>query len=159
MIYFLVFLFLEIATSSFFSDILGFFLTFVWIILSIIIGIFLLKNFNLVVMYNVSEIMKGNLSKEEFYKNNIAKLVGALLLIIPGFFTDILGILFFSGILNPIFMKVINNKFNKNNTNYDKYNANFFYTNAKDKNSPTKNVSLHFCLNSEVFLFSFLNSL
>jgi 2-isopropylmalate synthase/UPF0716 protein FxsA len=83
--------------------------------------------------------MKGNLNKEEFYKNNISKLAGALFLIIPGFFTDILGILFFSGILNFIFIKVINNKFNKTQTkNSNTHNGSFFYTNNSQNNANHK---------------------
>jgi len=138
MIYFLVFLFLEIATTSFFAGMLGIFLTFVWTIVSIFLGIFIIKNFNLVIMYNINEIMAGNLDQEEFYKNNISKLIGALLLIIPGFFSDILGILFFSGLLNSFFVNMFSNKSSKNKGKKSATSTyTYTYTNTANGNTNT----------------------
>ncbi len=133
MIYFLVFLFLEIATSSFFAGMLGVFGTFVWMIVSILLGIFIIKNFNLVIMYNINEIMAGNLNQEEFYKNNISKLIGALLLIIPGFFSDILGILFFSGLLNLVFVNMFGSKTNKKDSAKTYTHSTYAYGNESPK--------------------------
>jgi UPF0716 protein FxsA len=101
--YFLIYLFIEVMISSFFISILGGFLTFLEIIITAVIGLTLLKNFNSSLEENIMKIRTGQMGQEEFIATNASRSIGALLLILPGFFTDILGILLQFGILLGIF--------------------------------------------------------
>lgn len=103
MVYFLLYLFVEVMISSFFITILGGLFTFLEILLTAIIGISLLKNFNYSLEENIAKIRTGQMSQEEFIATNASKSLGAILLIVPGFFTDILGILLQFGILLSLF--------------------------------------------------------
>lgn len=100
--------------SSFFVTILGGLFTFLEIILSAIIGITLLKNINYSLEENIVKIRTGQMSQEEFIATNASKALGAVLLIVPGFFTDILGILLQFGILLGLFGFLFKQKNSKN---------------------------------------------
>ncbi len=65
--------------------------------------------------------MNRTISAEEFQKLNVMSVVGAILLILPGFFSDILGILLQFG----FFATLISKRFLHVNSNYDnnKYNS------------------------------------
>jgi UPF0716 family protein affecting phage T7 exclusion len=89
-------------------------------------------------MHNINEIMQGKLSKEDFYKNNISKLFGALFLMIPGFFTDILGIVLLSGLLNSVLFKVFKNKISKaakTKQNKEEYTSGYIHKTKNTKNN------------------------
>jgi UPF0716 protein FxsA len=103
LIYFVIYLFIEVMVSSFFITIWGGLFTFFEIILTAIIGITLLKNLNYSLEENIVKIRTGQISQEEFIATNASKGLGAILLIVPGFFTDILGVLFQFGILLGLF--------------------------------------------------------
>lgn len=110
--------------SSFFITMLGGLFTFLEIILSALIGISLLKNFNSSLEENITKIRTGQMSQEEFIATNASKSVGALLLIVPGFFTDILGILLQFGILLGIFSFLFKHKKDQfKNTTYHQSNT------------------------------------
>jgi UPF0716 family protein affecting phage T7 exclusion len=91
--YFLLYLFIETLVSVAIASNIGGLLTFVEIILSAAAGIFIIANFNHSVRDNIEAVAKGHISAHEFQRMNIASMVGAILLIVPGFFTDILGLL------------------------------------------------------------------
>jgi len=107
MIYFFIYLFLEVMISSTITSAIGGLNTFFEILLSAIIGIFILKKFKLSLVENIAKARTGQMTQEEFIKANAGKAIGAILLIIPGFFTDILGLLlqfsFLVGILGKVF--------------------------------------------------------
>jgi len=79
--------------SSSFSSYLGGLLTFFELILSALFGMFILKNFQFSLMDSIMELRSNNITQEDFVKTNIARALGAVLLILPGFFTDILGVM------------------------------------------------------------------
>lgn len=117
--------------SSYFATLFGGFITFILVILSAFIGIVLLRNFKYSLSANIKDLTSGNISQEDFVKTNMAKALGAVLLIVPGYFTDILGLLLQFGILTMIFSKIFQLKTttytnatykekNFNNTNYDR---------------------------------------
>jgi 2-isopropylmalate synthase/UPF0716 protein FxsA len=117
----------------------GGFLTFVLIVFSAIIGITLLKNFKYSLSENIKDLTQGNISQEEFVKTNMAKALGAMLLIVPGFFTDILGILLQFGILTMILTKIFKIKpQNVNSTNYSYTYKNVYNQDSVNNNSYTK---------------------
>lgn len=119
MIYAILYLFIEVMVSSYFASMFGGFLTFVLIILSALIGITLLRAFKYSLSLNIKDLTSGKISQEEFVKTNMAKALGAILLIVPGFFTDIIGLLLQFGIFTMILSKIFQIKpQNTNHTNY-----------------------------------------
>ena len=123
MIYFILFLFIEVMVTSNLSGEIGGVLTFVEIILSAGVGFFLLINFRYTVHQSMGMLMSGEMGIEEFKKLSLFTLLGALLLIIPGFFTDMLGVaLQFSFIGTFIAKKVFKLK-NKKDKREDSYDA------------------------------------
>jgi UPF0716 family protein affecting phage T7 exclusion len=79
------------VTSNISSNIGGL-MTFLEILLSAGFGFFLLINFRYTVTQSMSMLMSGEMSLEEFQKLSLFTLLGAVLLIIPGFFSDMLGV-------------------------------------------------------------------
>jgi UPF0716 family protein affecting phage T7 exclusion len=101
---------------------IGGLLTFLEIILSAGVGFFLLINFRYTVTQSMGMLMSGQMSVEEFQKLSLFTLLGAVLLIIPGFFSDILGVaLQFSFIGTFIAKKIfkLKNKKNRRKDNDD----------------------------------------
>ena len=102
---------------------IGGLLTFLEIILSAGIGFFLLINFRYTVTQSMSMLMSGEMGIEEFKKLSLFTLLGAVLLIVPGFFSDMVGVaLQFSFIGTFIAKKVFklknkNKKFTKKDYN------------------------------------------
>ncbi len=106
MIYFLIYLFLEVMISSTIAGEIGGLLTFIEIILSILIGMSILRTFQFSLMDKINAVKNGEITQEEFIKSSVGKAIGAVLLIIPGFFTDILGILLQFSMFTMIFSKL-----------------------------------------------------
>ncbi len=107
MIYFLLYLFLEVVVSVNISSAIGGINTFLEILLSAFIGISILVNFRSTLGENLHAVSTNRIDLQEFQRLNIFTLLGAILLIVPGFLTDILGIfLQFS-----VFTKMLVNRF------------------------------------------------
>lgn len=94
MIYFLIYLFLEVMVTSEISAMIGGLNTFALIILTAIAGFIIMANFRFALHENLTRLMKREISQQEFFTQNLFRVVGAILLIIPGFFSDILGVMF-----------------------------------------------------------------
>ncbi len=90
--YFLVYLFLEVVVSVNISSQIGGLATFVEIILSAMVGFTLLGNFRNTFAESMRAMQSRTISMQEFQKLNAFTLLGALLLIVPGFFSDIIGL-------------------------------------------------------------------
>lgn len=93
MIYFIVYLFLEVLISVNISSYLGGMMTFFEIILSAFIGIAILVNFRTALKENLTAVSYNCIDLQQFQSLNLFTLLGAVLLIIPGFLTDIIGLL------------------------------------------------------------------
>ena len=93
MIYFLVYLFLEVIISVNISSYIGGISTFAEILLSAMLGIAILVNFRKTLFENISAVSYNCIDLEQFERLNLFTLFGAILLIMPGFLTDIMGIL------------------------------------------------------------------
>ncbi|WP_456451910.1 FxsA family protein [Hydrogenimonas sp.] len=102
MIWFLLYLFLEIFVSVEIASAIGPFWTFVEVIVSAIAGLLLLTNFRYTFFENMQAMMNGDISPETFQNQNMAALIGAILLIVPGFLTDIVGILLQFGVFTNL---------------------------------------------------------
>jgi len=124
LIYFLIYLFLEVMISTSLASAIGGMNTFFEILLTAIIGIFILKNFKLSLTQSISKARTGQITQEEFIKTNAGRAIGAVFLIIPGFFTDILGIMLQFSLLVVLFSKIF--RF-KAPTNATSYSTNFDY--------------------------------
>ncbi len=75
------------------SSAIGGFATFGEIIISAMIGFSLIANFRYTFFESLSALNNRTISIEEFQKLNAFSLLGAILLILPGFFSDFLGLL------------------------------------------------------------------
>ncbi|WP_331773786.1 FxsA family protein [Sulfurospirillum sp. 1612] len=116
MIYFFIYLFLEVTISVNIASQIGAFATFSEIVISAILGFGLLANFRYTFFETMQALNNRTISIEEFQKLNAFSVIGALLLILPGFFSDILGILLQFSFFATIFARKIlhiNNKTEK----------------------------------------------
>ncbi|MDX1808273.1 MAG: FxsA family protein [Sulfurospirillaceae bacterium] len=109
MIYFLIYLFLEVTFSVNIASGIGAFATFAEIIISAMIGFALLANFRYTFFETIQALNNRSISIEEFQKLNAFSVIGALLLILPGFFSDLLGILLQFSFFATIFARKILN--------------------------------------------------
>jgi 2-isopropylmalate synthase/UPF0716 protein FxsA len=91
--YFLLYLFLEIVISVNISSVLGGLLTFIEVVLSALVGIFILMNLKTTISENMSAVSYHKIDLHQFQKLNLFTLFGAVLLIVPGFLTDIMGVI------------------------------------------------------------------
>ncbi len=93
MLYFLIYLFLEVLVSVEIASAIGGLATFVELLLSAAVGIVILLRFQATLSENMRAVSMRRIDLMQFQKLNLFTLFGAVLLIIPGFLTDIIGIL------------------------------------------------------------------
>ena len=93
MIYFLIYLFLETFITTTFSSYFGSFVVSLEFVGSFILGLFLLKNINLSFSENIQQLLRREITQQEFISIGLFRFVGVFLLIIPGILTDIIGLL------------------------------------------------------------------
>ncbi|HIO90890.1 MAG TPA: FxsA family protein [Campylobacterales bacterium] len=119
MIYFLIYLFLEITLSVEIASKIGGLYTFLEVIFSAFFGLFLLTNFKYTLGSNMAMIFSGEMDIKEFQRLSLFAILGAFLLIVPGFFSDILGVLLqfsaFGTFFARKFLKLKPKNKNKNN--------------------------------------------
>lgn len=108
MVYFLVYLFLEVLVSVNISSQIGGLATFFEIIASALLGVSILINFRKTLVENMTAVSYNCIDLEQFQRLNLFTLFGAILLIIPGFLTDILGVL----LQFSVFTSMIVNRYN-----------------------------------------------
>ncbi len=114
MLYFLIYLFLEVLVSTEISSYIGGLATFFEIIGSAMIGIAILMNFRTTFMQNLQAVSMQRIDLKEFQKLNLFTIIGAIFLILPGFLTDIIGILLQFSVITSMFV----NQYNVKSTNY-----------------------------------------
>lgn len=108
MIYFLIYLFLEVLISVNISSAIGGLATFFEIIITALVGILILLNFRDTLFQNITAVSYNAINLVEFQKLNLFTIIGALFLILPGFLTDFIGALMqFS-----IFTSMLVNRYN-----------------------------------------------
>ncbi len=105
--YFLVYLLIEVLVSVNISSQIGAFATFLEIVFSAIVGFMLLGNFRNTLAESMKAMQNRTISIQEFQKLNAFTLLGALLLIIPGFFSDIVGLFLQFSFFATLFAKKI----------------------------------------------------
>lgn len=90
--YFLIYLLIEVFVSVNISSQIGALATFLEIVFSAIAGFILLANFRVTLFESLQALQRRSISMAEFQKLNAFTLLGAILLIVPGFFSDIIGV-------------------------------------------------------------------
>ena len=93
MIYFLIYLFLEVLLTVEVASQIGGLMMFAEIVLSALLGIIILYNFRATLVLNIMELKERRLDANGFYQRNLLSLLGAILFILPGVLTDVAGIL------------------------------------------------------------------
>lgn len=136
MVYFLIYLFIEVMVSSYIAGSIGGLNTFFEIIISAVIGIYLLQNFKYSIQESIQKARTGQITQEEFINTNAAKAIGAVLLIVPGFFTDFVGIALQFGFLTMLFSKMFKFK-PKNKGTYTSSSYTKFSYEDRSFNNPT----------------------
>jgi UPF0716 family protein affecting phage T7 exclusion len=112
MIYFIAYLFLEVMISVDLASRIGGLYTFLELMVSAMAGVVLLVNFRTTLMANMHAFSMQKIDMEEFQRLNIFAIVGAIFLILPGFLTDIIGVL----LQFSVFTKMLVNRFTAKST-------------------------------------------
>jgi len=84
------------------SSIIGGFATFLEIVATAFIGIAILVNFRKTLVENMTGLSYNFIDLEQFQRLNLFSLFGAILLIVPGFLTDIIGVLMQFGVITSM---------------------------------------------------------
>ena len=108
-VYFIVYLFAEVMTSTEFAAHFGGVTFFLEILVSFLIGVALLVNFKYAIVEQLNNFAFGRIAPEELISVGVFTLLGAILLIIPGVLSDIMGILmqfeWFALLLKKLFFR------------------------------------------------------
>ena len=127
MIYFILYLFLEVIISTNIASAIGGLMTFFAIIITALVGISILVNFRKTLVENMTAVSYNCIDLEQFQKLNLFTLFGAILLIIPGFMTDIIGMLLQFSVLTTMLV----NKYNVYNKKCDMPSSDYNQTKEK----------------------------
>ena len=122
MIYFIVYLFLEVLISVNISSAIGGLATFFEILLSAFFGISILINFRKTLLENMNAVSYSCIDLEQFQRLNLFTILGAILLIVPGFLTDIFGVLLQFSAFTTMAVNRYNVKFGNCKTDFENKN-------------------------------------
>ncbi len=115
--YFLLELYFSLAVGSK----IGFFGSVIWIVTTFIIGMGLLQNAHTSFLKGFNSLSNGKLTLDTFQNSTTSYFFGAILLIIPGVFSDFLGVIL---LLYSLFLQMgINIPFKKRIDKSDKKNS------------------------------------
>ncbi|MCK9372397.1 MAG: FxsA family protein [Sulfuricurvum sp.] len=112
MIYFLIYLFLEVIITTKGASVIGGGATFVEIIASAAVGILILLNFRHALAENIHALQTRQIDPKGFMQQNLLGLLGAILLILPGFLSDSIGLVMEAS----LGMKLLINRFSRKYT-------------------------------------------
>ena len=133
--YFVVYLFLEVIISVNISSLMGGLLTFVEIVFTAFLGIAIIINYKNIIVDNLSAISSNYKDLQQLKNLNLFVPIGAVLLIMPGFFTDGIGVILQFSILTNLFVNRYNVKSKTSNTDY-------FQNNTKKDNKDVIDVEI-----------------
>lgn len=121
MIYFMIYLFLEVITTINIASRIGGVATFVEIIGSGVLGILILLNFRHTLSENINALRMRQIDTEGFMQRNLMGLLGAILLILPGFLGDIIGALMMLSLILKLLINRFTRKYHTPNQPKDDY--------------------------------------
>jgi len=116
LVFVLLYILLETLITVNIASRIGGFATFIEIVISAFVGLFLLTNFRYTLANNAMMLFSKEIDMDEFTRLNIYSFIGAILLIVPGFFSDILGVLLQFNVVGTFFAKKV---FGIKETKYD----------------------------------------
>jgi len=119
MIYVLLFLIFELFLSLEVGSQIGFLWSVIWILGSFMLGMGLIKNAHTTIKGNVQGLKEGKINMKSFHDSATSYFLGAILLIVPGVFSDILGLI---ALLYTFYLQLggtIPNSKHKTNINYE----------------------------------------
>ncbi len=123
MIYLLFFLIFELFLSLEVGSQIGFLWSVIWIVGSFMIGMGLIQNAHTTMQTNMQNLKNGKLNMKSFHDSATSYFLGALFLIIPGVFSDILGVI---ALLYTFYLQlggtITRSKYKTNINNLNKYN-------------------------------------
>ncbi len=102
MIYFLIYLFAEVVITIEIASVIGGLATFAEIVASAMLGVFVLMNFRHALSANLHALQNRRIDVAGFSNRNLRGLMGAFLLIIPGFLSDLAGLLMILGLIGSL---------------------------------------------------------
>lgn len=111
MIYFVVYLFLEVIVTVDIAGRIGGLATFFEIVASAFLGIMILMNFRHTLSENLYALQTRQITMESFTKRNMTGLLGAIFLILPGILGDIIGILMQFSLLSSFLVNRFSRKY------------------------------------------------
>ncbi len=111
MIYFVIYLFLEVIVTVDIAGRIGGFATFFEIVASAFLGIVILMNFRHTLGENLYALQTRQITMESFTKRNMTALLGAVFIILPGFLGDIIGILMQFSLLSSFIVNRFSRKY------------------------------------------------
>ncbi len=138
MIYFLIYLFLEVVISVEISSVIGPLWTFIEIILTAFIGISMLINFRTTFLKNLTVVSYNCINLKEFQRLNLFSVIGAIFLILPGFLSDIIGLLLQFSVMTNMFVNYYGVKSSKCKSNINKKDDNVIDVEIIDEHSSIK---------------------
>lgn len=121
MIYFLIYLFLEVMITTDIASRIGGVATFIEIIFSALLGIMILVNFRHTLSENIQALQMRQIDMDGFTQRNLMGLFGAILLILPGFLGDIIGILMQFTLITKVLINRFSRKYHTPNQPKDDY--------------------------------------
>jgi len=92
MFFIIPFFFLELYLSLKTGESIGFFGSLFWIVITFMIGSVLLKSSPYAIMGNMKSMQQGKLDMKKFQDASMSYFLGAILLMIPGVLSDLMGI-------------------------------------------------------------------
>ncbi len=120
MIILIPYLLLELYFSLAVGSSIGFFGVVLWILITFMIGMALINNSATTLQKSMGKLSEGHLSLESFHDSATSYFLGAILLIIPGVFSDILGLIALSYTFYLQLGGTMSKIKNKNKNNIDK---------------------------------------
>lgn len=111
MIYFVIYLFLEVIVTVDIAGRIGGLATFFEIVASAFLGIMILMNFRHTLSENIYALQTRQITMESFTKRNMTGLLGAIFLILPGILGDIIGILMQFSLLSSFLVNRFSRKY------------------------------------------------
>ncbi len=111
MIYFLVYLFAEVIITVEIASQIGGLATFLEIVGSALLGVFILMNFRHALAENLYALQTRRIDVQGFSNRNLRGLLGAVLLIVPGFLSDLTGIIMLVGLFSSLLINRFGRKY------------------------------------------------
>jgi len=93
MIFIFAYFLLELFFSLQVGARIGFLWSVIWIVTTFIIGMGLIQNAHTTIKMNMQSLSVGKLDMKAFHDSATSYFLGAILLIVPGVFSDILGVI------------------------------------------------------------------